>query len=222
MAWLKKQQPIQLYQASELPYVILEDSVKLCFDNCYGTKVDNNEQHMIHFRTSATNLRRINTYFYRFSNFPCTISMSDVISLDDAVIEGRTIKHVIASMSESKTVAVVRSSYIRSISDPELIKLNDSLDEFDSRFVLVGDNIDPQVRLFEGMADIIHHHDWYRTAVSIADKMAEKSDRKYCWTHSVPDLDISCFGMRDADELQEIRTAFDTIGIPDISVDWVS
>lgn len=223
MAWLKKQQPIQLYQASELPYVILENSVKLCFDNCYGTygiKADNNE-HMIHFQTSANNLRRINTYFYRFSKFPHTISMSDIISLDDAIIEGRTIKHA-TFVSDSKSIAVVNSSHIRSISDRELSTFSNSLDEFDSRFMLVGDNIDPQARLFEGITDIIHHIDWYRTAVSIADKMSEKSDRKYCWTHSVPDLDISYFGVRDSDELRDIRTAFDTIGVPNISIDWVS
>lgn len=221
MAWLKKQQPIQLYQASELPYIILENDVKLCFDNCYGTKADSSE-HKIHFRTSIKNLRRINTYFYRFSKFPCAVPISDVISLDDAVIEGRTIKHAVVSPSDLKTIAIIKSSYIRNISDLELLKLNDRLDEFDSSFVLAGENIDPQVRLFEGEADIIHHHDWYRTAVSIADKISEKPDRKYCWTHSIPDLDVSCFGIRDADELQELRIAFDAIGIPNISVDWVS
>ena len=221
MAWLKKQQPIQLYQSSELPYVILEDGVKLCFDNCYGINPDASD-HKINFRASASMLRRINTYFYRLAKFPCTIPLSDIVSLDDAVIEGRTIKHTIASLSEFKTVAVVKSRYIRNISDVELSELNDVLDGFDHRFILVGEVIDPQVRLFEGMADIIPHHDWFRTAVSIAHKMAEKTERKYCWTHSVPDLNISCFGMSNVDEIQDISTAFDTIGVANISTDWVS
>ncbi len=86
----------------------------------------------------------------------------------------------------------------------------------------MGEVIDPQVRLFEGILDIIPHYDWFRTAVTIADKIAEKTERKYCWTHSVPDLNISCFGINHSDEIQHINIAFDTIGISNVSTEWIT
>jgi len=221
MAWLKKQQPIQLYQASELPYVILKNSVKLCFDNCYGIKKDHND-HAIHFQVSSNNLRRINTNFYRFTKFPYSVPLQDIIYLDSSIVEGRIIKHSISNSSNQKNIAIIKSSYIRNISDEKLNDLNDHLDEFDSCFVLVGETIDPQVRLFAGVSNIVHHRNWYRTAVTIANEMEEKSDRKYCWTHGIPGLDISCFGMSDPDEIQEIGTAFNTIEVPEVSIDWVN
>jgi len=115
----------------------------------------------------------------------------------------------------------MKSEYIHQDMNSDLSKISDVLDEFDTSFILVGDNIDPQVRLFEDMSTIIHHREWPRTIVSIADAMCAKTVRKYCWTNMVPELYISCYGINDSDELIKINDIFHNIGVNDVSVNWV-
>ncbi|KKL73432.1 hypothetical protein LCGC14_2074980 [marine sediment metagenome] len=217
--WLKRQQPIKLYQSSDLPYVILEDGIHLCYDNCYGINKDNSDFNIC-FKAQTTSLKRINTYFYKFSSFPIVLPFEQIVSLDETVIEGKTIKHFAASDNDTKRVAVMKSDYIRSYAGNDLSDINDLLEEFDHSFILVGDFIDPQVRLFESIADIIPHQQWSRTIVSIAHKIADRPERKYCWLHSLPDINLSCYGIEGSDELKEINSAKDAIGITDMSVRW--
>lgn len=219
MSWLKRQQPIRLYQESDIPYIILTDGVHLCCDNCYGTKPSMSE-HNICFEIEAANLRRINTYFYRISSFPAVIPFSDIISLDDTVIEGRIIKQAADVQGDPQSVAIMKSEYIRHTADVDLADLSDALDDFDASFILVGDNIDPQVRLFGEGSKIIHHRNWTRTLITIADNMCKKSNRKYCWTQTLPELSVACYGISHTDELVKINEIFDVIGINDVSVSW--
>ncbi len=218
--WLKRQQPIKLYQSSDLPYIILEDGVHLCYDNCYGTSKDSSDFNIC-FETQAGTIKRANTYFYKFNSFPIVLPFEQVISLDDTVIEGKMIKHFASSESESKQVIAMKSDYIRSCTGNDLSNINDLLAEYDHSFVLVGDTIDPQVRLFDGIAEIVPHQCWARTLVSIAHKIADKQERKYCWTRSLPEIDLSCYGI-NLDELKEIHSARDSTGLLDISVKWES
>ena len=102
MSWLKRQQPVQLYQSSDLPYVILEDGVHLFCDNCFGTQPDN-EDFNLSFYAEASQLKRINTYFYRLASFPFIVPFEEVIFLNDAIIEGKTIKHFASSDGEAKS-----------------------------------------------------------------------------------------------------------------------
>jgi len=220
MSWLKRQQPIRLYQGLDIPYVILADGVHLCCDNCYGTQ-ENVLEHNICFKTSITNIKRINTYFYKISHFPFIVPFSDIISLDDAIIEGRTIKHA-GVQGDLKNIAIMKPEYIRHTADTNLTGLSNTLDEFDASFILTGENIDPQIRLFEESSKIIYHRSWFRTLITIADCMCEKNiSRKYCWTQNVPELSVSCYGIESTDELAEINDTFASIGIGDVSVTWV-
>lgn len=219
--WLKRQQPIELYQSSDIPYVILEDGVHLCYDNCYGTNKDSSDFNIC-FQTQASSLKRINTYFYKFNSFPVVLPFQQIVSLDDTVIEGKTIKHFASSESDAKEVAVMKSDYIRSCSNNDLSNINDLLEDFDHSFILVGDSIDPQVRLFEGIANIIPHQQWSRTFVAIAHKLSDRSDRKYRWIHGLPDISFSCYGINGTDELKEINAAKDAVGLNDASVSWES
>ncbi len=218
MVWLKKQQPVKLYQGSDLPYVILDDGVRLCFDNCYGQKLDKFD-HNISFVVQANALRRINTYFYRLNPFPATIPFSDIITLDDAIIAGRTIKHNSEVQRDSQKLAIVQSEYIPLISDVDLSNLNNQLEHFDHSFILVGESIDPQVRLFDDVATILHHSDWYRTMVSVIDRVCAKSNRKYCWTKSVPELGISYYGTNGSGDISKLNDAAEYIGL-DTSIEW--
>ncbi len=217
--WLKRQQPIKLYQSSDLPYVILEDGIHLCYDNCYGTNKDDSDFNIC-FEVQASNLKRINTYFYKFDSFPVVIPFEQVVSLDDTVIEGKTIKHFASSDTETKQVIVMKSDYIRSNINDDLSDINDLLNESDHGFILVGDSIDPQVRLFEDIADIVPHQNWNRTFVSIAHKIADRPGRKYRWTHGLPDINLFCYGINGIDELKEIHAARDAVGLFNISVRW--
>ncbi len=216
--WLKRQQPIKLYQSSDVPYVILEDGVHLCYDNCYGTNKDDSDFNIC-FEAQSSALKRANTYFYRFSSFPIILPFEQIISLDDTVIEGKTIKHLASSESETKQIIVMKSDYIRSYAGNDLSNINDLLEEYDHSFVLVGETIDPQVRLFEDIAEIILHRHWTRTLVSIAHRIADKQERKYCWTRSLPEINLSCYGI-NLDELKEINSAKDSAGLVDISIRW--
>lgn len=217
--WLKRQQPIKLYQSSDLPYIILEDGIHLCYDNCYGINRDKSDFNIC-FKTQSSGLRRINTYFYKFNSFPTVISFEQIISLDDTIIEGKTIKHFASSDSDIKHIAVMKSNYIRSCSGEDLSNISDLLEEHDHSFILVGDAIDPQVRLFDGIADILSHQEWNRTFVSIAHKIADRSERKYRWIHSLPDINLSFYGIEDPDEMREINSAKDTVGIANMSIRW--
>ena len=218
--WLKRQQPIKLYQSSDLPYVILEDGVHLCYDNCYGINKDDSDFNIC-FEVQAGILKRANTYFYKFNSFPIVLPFEQIVSLDDTIIEGKTIKHFASSESDMKQIAVMKSDYIRSYTGNDLSDINDLLEGHDHSFILVGDIIDPQVRLFEDIAEIIPHQQWPRTLVSIAHKIADKQERKYCWTHSLPDVDFLCYGI-NLEELKEIDFAKRSTGLTDISVKWES
>lgn len=217
--WLKRQQPTKLYQSSDLPYVILEDGIHLCYDNCYGTNKDDSDFNIC-FEVQSHSLKRINTHFYKFNFFPIVIPFEQIITLDDTVVEGKTIKHFASSEYDTKQVAMMKSDYIRSNSNNDLSDINDLLDEFDHSFILVGDFIDPQVRLFEDVAHIIPHENWNRTFVSMAHKIADRPERKYRWIHSLPDINLSCYGIDGADELQEINAARDAVGLVDMSIHW--
>lgn len=218
--WLKRQQPVKLYQSSDIPYVILEDGVHLCFDNCYGTQEDNADFNIC-FNAQQAGLKRANTYFYRLEEFPVTIPFSDIVSLNDTIIEGRIIKSSSTISNDSKSISIMKSSYIRNSPDETLESLNDELENFDNSFILVGETVDPQVRLFEGLATMIPHVDWTRTLVHISDEVCDRNDRKYCWTHAVPELSVSCYGLDDSDELIEINEIFDDIGVNGVSTVWI-
>ena len=218
MAWLIKQQPIELYQSSELPYVILENGVHLCYDNCYGQQRDNAD-HNIHFTVQANFLKRINTHYYKFELFPVTIPFTDIISLDDTIIKGCTIKHIANVQADSLKLAVIQSEYIRNISENELYDFNNKLDDFDHNFILTGESIDPQTRLFDNVSTIIHHFNWYRTFVTIANQICTLNNREYEWTKSIPEISISYYGLPDSDDISKWDPVFENVGLC-VSTKW--
>lgn len=218
-SWLKKQQPIKLYQTSDLPYIISDNGVNLCYDNCYHEQSDKSE-FQISFLANASSLKRINTYYYKFSSFPVTIPFDRILSLDDTIIEGRVIKTASETQGDPKNVGIIMSDYIRHADDAKLIELNNVLEQNDKNFILVGECMDPQVRLFEELADIIPHVDWNRTIVAVAHAMCEQNSRKYKWISSIPELSISCYGVANQDELEMINNAIYTIELPYTSVSW--
>ena len=216
--WLKKQQPIKLYQSSDLPYVVLEDGVLLCYDNCYGESKENYE-HNLCFVESSSNLNRLNTYFYKLGSFPVVVPFFKILELDDCIIEGRVIKTATDSTGDPVTIALIKSDYIRS--SENLDELNDMMDSYDFSIILTNEIIDPQVRLFEDTACLVVHDDWYKTSVFIANKISKASHRKYCWTKRVPEISIDCYGIKEADDVAIFNDTLREIGIQHFNVDWV-
>lgn len=220
MSWFKRQQPILLCQSSEIPYVILENGVYLCFDNCYEEK-SSDSAHRISFNTAKNQLSRISTNYYRFRHFPTIVPFEDIIYLDDAVIEGKTIKHANISHEDSSIkVIVVVSDYLDQSDEQSFNQLIDEMDTSACTMILTGESTSPKTRLFEDMANIIYHQDWYRTNVQMADVICKLSHRKYCWTHSLPPMNVHYYGLSSGDDSDKINEVLNNIGVPHFSVIW--
>lgn len=217
MSWLKRIHPITLHQSSNIPFVILEDGVRLCFSNMYDEGSDLSD-HSIVFQANRKDLIRISTNYFRFVDFPITVPFESVVSCDDVIINGRVVKHATASISDPKNVVIAKAACLDVEDDDLFQNLVDIFDSADRSFVLVEEEVNPQIRLLEDIADTIHHQgDWGRTCVAVADAMA-LGHRKYCWTHSVPDLNVSCYGLED-DDMEKIQNFFDFIGL-NCAVTW--
>ncbi len=218
-SWLKRQQPIRLYQASDVPFVILGDGAYLCFDNCYEEK-HVESLHAISFQVDKNKLARISTNYYRIREFPVTIPFYDIDRLDDAVIDGQIIKHAsVYDDDSSKKIIIIMSGYFDKIDSPSFDNLIEDIDKADHTFILAGEAADPKVRLFEGIAKIIRHYNWYKTSVEMADSIS-KLNRKYCWTSSLPPLDLYYYGLSSDDESDEIHKVIHDIGLQNYSIVW--
>lgn len=220
MSWLKRIQPVTLYQSSDLPYVICEDGVRLCHTNMFSESQDK-ESHFISFTANRHELMRQSTYYHRFLEFPVTIPFEHVVACDDAIIEGRVIKFAAAVSDDLKNITVVKSECISELDDDQWQDLIDVIDESDNGFLLVGEDLPPQARLLDDMVTTIYHNgDWGRTCVGIADAVAPFSQRKYCWTKSLPELQITCYGLESNEDMSAIQDAFSYMGVPNFSVSW--
>ena len=217
--WLKRQQPVLLHQSSEIPYVIKKNGVFLCFDNFYG-EVRNASEHHISFYMPRNSLRRRSTYYFKINPFPITIPFDHVHELDNVIVDGKIRKRQSEVVGDSVDIVVAKASYIRRLNGDGFDEFNDLIEKFDHVFILTGEEIDPQVRLLDDVANVIQHRNWYRTSVKIADSICNLSDYKYCWTSAIPELAISCYGLKKNDELSIIQEVFQNIDVPQFSISW--
>lgn len=223
MSWLNQILPIVLHQGSEIPYVILEDGVHLCFENLFYEEAYKSERN-ITFKISRKLIKRQSTKTYKLTEFPIVVPFSSIVALDDTVVEGRIIKHATTKIDETKEVIVIRDRFLRRIDDNELDSIVDVLENSDAGFLLIGKNIDPQARLLDGLVEPILHDskDWGRTCVTIADRLCPTSHRKYCWTKSVPDCNIHFYGLTESDDMDVIQNCLDFAGLTNFEAHWES
>ena len=219
MSWLKRIEPTILHHGSELPFVILDDGVHLCFDNFFSESCNLSEHNLV-IKANKNDIKRKSTIYYSFKQFPKIIPFSDIISLNDTIIDGRLIKSSSEYIGNHSEIAVVTSEYLKSLEDEDFQDFVDSLEDYDTTFLLRGDEIDSQSRLLSGMVETVMHHDWYRTAVTIEHKICKKSDRKYCWTNTIPDLSISFYGFENSEDLDGFKEALEYTGILSYLVTW--
>lgn len=219
MSWINKIKPVVLYQSSDLPFVILDNGVKLCYDNFYSIKPEHSEFNLS-FKAHKNKLFRQSTNYYKFKNFPVTIPFEDVIQLDKSIIKGHLLKHAKAILREPITISLIKSNYLENMDDENLSVFADQLDEYSKNFLLVGDDLSSQIHLLEDISHIIHHADYYRTAVTMAHYICPSKYRKFCWTQYIPDLTVNCFGLENSEEKDQIGEALEYIGITNFDVTW--
>lgn len=212
-SWLKRQQPISLHHSSDIPYVILEDGVLLCFDNCFSEQKSRSEYQLSLF-ANKNELKRISTHFYRFSKFPTLIPFDRIIDLNNVIKDGKINKFIPISDDSMKDINIIISDNFDLDSELE------DVPDVDETFILGKEDITDSIRSVSDIAQIIMHQDWYRTAVQITDQMCANTKRKYCWTKSSPELEIHCYGLMDREEIDDINKCFDDIGVPNFSVSW--
>ncbi len=220
MSWLKRIEPVVLRQSSDIPYIVLDDGILLCFNNYYGEKVDEGD-YFISLYASKNKLKRASTNYYSFKQFPTEIAFCDIIELDNnTIIEGRIIKSAAEVVGDPKGIAVVKMSYVRRLKDDEFQEFVDGIDNYHKTFLLIGENIDPQARLLSDITHMIPHQNWIRTSTIIAHNTCDRLDRKYCWSKSIPEITIACYGFQDTDEMDSFVKALELIGVPNFCTTW--
>jgi len=221
--WLQRIEPVIFHQSSDIPYVILKSGVLLCFDNLYLTDKCSPDAYNLSFRVERNQLKRVSTYWSSFVEFPAVIPFKDVIRLNDTVIGGKIIRYAQSKMSDSKSIAIVTSRYIDGLNEKDFSAFIEAMESYDITFLKIGaDIISDRVRLLDDYVVSTIDNGWSRLLVSVADKMCPLVHRKYCWTKSVPEVAIDCYGLENTDETCEIHQTLSSIGVPEFSVNWAS
>lgn len=219
MRWVHHIEPLTLSQESDIPYVIHRDGVLLCFDNMYRLgQSEKSDDFFITFKTSYQVVMRQSTNYYRFYDFPVLIPFEDIICVNETIIDGKLVKLASEKQSESANITMVKESYVIKLSDDELQGLAEDIESFKS-FILVGDEIDTNVRLLSNFAETIHHTDWGRTCVTVADRLCDSPSRKYCWTKAVPTLEIITYGLRPEKDIEKLYNMFTNLEI-EVATRW--
>lgn len=216
-SWLKKAEPVTLEQSSTVPYVILEDGVRLCFDNLFSEQSDSSDHH-IKFTAGKNMLTRQSTNYWRFLEFPVIVPFSEIVRLDNCIVNGKLIKQSSGSIRGSKTVSITLLDYLtESSSIDEYI---DTVDEYDHNFVLVGEDLDSDAHLVQDVAELITHEDWFKTVVTIADRVARPGPRRFCWTRRLPELSVVCRGFKSSNDMEDFTNILEWIGVSDYDCQW--
>lgn len=221
MSWLKRIQPVILHQSSDTPYVILEDGIVLCFNNTYSDFPEK-EKYNLSFKVNRYDIKRTSSHYFEMKNFPSVIPFGNVISYDNTVLDGKIIKQAITKYDDSRNISLIMSSFISKLNDQRFNDITEVISNSDYSFLLTGKNLDPQTRLLGDIVSsiIYHNKDWGRTCVNIVDHVCDHKNRRYCWTKSSPDLNISCYGLKNADDMSSIQDTLQLIGLNDFAVTW--
>lgn len=220
MSWLSKIEPVTLYQGSDLPYVVTEEGIKLCFDNSYCVDPVSSE-FQIAFQVHKKKLMRQSANYFRFHDFPVVIPFDEVLNLNDTVIDGHILKHASSVDCEPLSIMLIKDAYISDLDNDALGDFVDLIENHDHSFVLLSeDNPSPQTRLLDDLVESIVHTDYGRTIVHIAHTVCPTKSRKYCWTKMVPDLSIHCYGLNDSEEKNDMDYYFEYIGIDNVETLW--
>lgn len=210
MSWLNKIEPITVHQSSEIPYVIKSNGVFLCFDNSYSTRRTQDKFNLA-FKLSPQKTKKQSANYVSIDHFPYTVPFSDIVYLNNTILNGEIIKKAHCKPDEDIKILVCTPEHIEKLSSAQYEDFVDSMQTYNKSFILVNDNISPRVRLLDELATTIYHNnDYARTCTAIAHYASQNKTRKYRWTESVPDMDVYCFGNIETAKMSDW---FETIGV---------
>lgn len=217
MSWLKKHQPTILHQTSDVPYIVLDKSVYLCYDNFYTEKQDTSSGFSINFKTHPRLLQRKDTNYFEFIKFPVRINLSDVNSVNNSK------DTYITTTTDISNIVLVKHKYIKKISNAEIDEFTNIIEDFDARFVLVPKDSDynERTRMFEDNCEFIDHYDWFKTLTTICHKICNSKTRENEWIKSIPEVSIDCYGVFTSKEISSIQSAVDDLEL-DFSLNFIS
>ncbi len=222
MPWLKRTEPIILEQLSDLPYVIAEDGVRLCFDNYYYENIHHDgEKYKIRFVAHKKDLKRQSTNCLKFVNFPITIPFKHITSLNTTIINGKLLKTALSPVGDPKDIAIVKSSYLSTLSEDDFVDFVDIIDRYDKCYILVGKEMIAEARLLSDVSNVLYHNGcWGRTCVAIADNLHPNDNRKYKWTSAIPECTIACYGFSNTDDIDAFQDALANLDLRAYSTIW--
>lgn len=220
MSWLNQIKPVVLHQSSELPYVILEDGVRLCFSNFYAMEGSPQDRFVLEFNANKAMLERQSATYYKFRHFPVIIPFADIVKLNTTIIHGKIIRSASYKRSKHLSVALMKSEYVDGLDSYAFDNLTETLRNYDKTMLLTSDRLGESSHLLmDDVSPVYNAGDWGRVAVAIADVTCPLPSRKFCWTKACPDMSISCFGF-EPDNISDLNDHIVDIGIRSFDLHW--
>lgn len=220
--WLKKIEPVTLYQSSEIPYVIRETGILLCFNNLFSSHPENFNQYTISFQAHKNQIKRQNTNFFKLNSFPALIELDPNTEVGNIIKQGeyqQPIEHI--QNNEWQKIAIISDKYINHMREQELKKFILELKLHDYSFIAHSHDIGPKVRYMSDYAIPTWHYNWHRTLAAISDNIIKNSYRGYNWTKQAGLFDIKCFGFDILENSNKAKRAINNIGINDSNFVWI-
>lgn len=193
----------------------------LCYNNFYQEH-EEKSKYYIKFNVNKNDISRQSTNYYKLNDFPVMVPFSAIEECNNAILNGKFIKQDISASEETKDIVMIKSKYIKKMSDDDLQDMVEIIQDSDMSFLLTGKSeLDIQSRLLDDIVTTIYHcGDWGRTCVIMSDYLCPLRDRKYCWTKSVPDVNLKIFGPCNHNDMQQIHDVISQIGIQNYAVSW--
>lgn len=220
--WLKKIEPITLHQSSEVPFIIKEDGILLCFSNLFSVNPENFHEFNISFQASPKQVKRQNTLYYKLNRFPNTVQLSEDVNVDKVIKCGEFQLPLSQDQcTDWKTIAIISDQYVNHMRETELRKFASELKEYNYSFVAHSKDIGPKVRFMTDYSIPMWHSNWYKTLTTVAHTVTNNKYRGYNWTKQAGLLDIKCFGFNPVENVERAKKAIMSIGIQDSAFVWV-
>lgn len=216
MNWLKKNQTPIYYQSNDIPYVILDDGVLLCYDNFYSVSPQK-EDFSISFTMPKTQLGRANTHYYTIKKFPMILSFTDVFSVNSEKIDSIILDNQI-SAEEFMSVTLLLPPILR---QNKIKKINSIIGKnkkvlclYDDTCNYVPDNDDNNIISF------VRSNNIQRDVVQICHHICDLDNRTCKWTQSLPDTELHTYGIENQNELDDMSKCLQLIMANNVNVIW--
>ena len=176
----------------------------LCFDNYYSEVPDQGD-YSIAFQINKNEIMRQNTNLFKFRKFPYTLPLS-------LLVNPPATSDIPAVTGEHKEIAIIHPTYL-----DENHELEKIAEKFETTFLLTDTETE---HLRDIRINHIYHDDnnWGRTCISILHTFCEHPTRDFCWTKSIPELSLTCFG--NTENMRPIQDLMEYAGINEFEVLW--